>query len=76
VSAEGKVEARPIVASYRSGNEWVVEKGLDAGERVVVEGIGKVRPGALVKAVALPVPVAPARPNTAASADSLARVTR
>jgi membrane fusion protein, multidrug efflux system len=46
------VEARQIVAGYRLGNEWVVDSGLAAGERVVVEGIGKVRPGATVKPVA------------------------
>ena len=51
VGADGKAQARQIVATRRLGNEWVVAKGLDAGERVVVEGTGKVRPGAPVKAV-------------------------
>ena len=52
VGAGDKVEVREIVAGYRLGNEWVVDSGLAAGERVVVEGIGKVRPGAPVKPVA------------------------
>jgi membrane fusion protein (multidrug efflux system) len=52
VGAGDKVEVRQIVAGYRLGNDWVVDSGLAAGERVVVEGIGKVRPGAPVKPVA------------------------
>jgi membrane fusion protein, multidrug efflux system len=53
VIAEGdKVEARQIVASHRVGNDWVVASGLNPGERIVVEGIGKIRPGMQVKPVA------------------------
>ena len=52
VTGEDKAEHRQIVASYRLGNDWVVESGLNPGDRVVVEGIGKLRPGAPVKAVA------------------------
>ena len=53
VNAEDKAEARPIVASYRLGNEWVVDSGLKQGDRIVVEGVGKLRAGAPVKAVPL-----------------------
>ncbi len=54
VVAEGdKVESRQIMTSHRLGNEWVVASGLAAGDRVVVEGIGKLRPGAPVRPVAL-----------------------
>jgi membrane fusion protein (multidrug efflux system) len=53
VIAEGdKVEARQIVTSHRVGNDWVVASGLNPGERIVVEGIGKIRPGMQVKPVA------------------------
>jgi membrane fusion protein (multidrug efflux system) len=41
------------VTSHRLDNEWVVASGLAAGDRVVVEGTGKVRPGAAVRPVAL-----------------------
>ena len=51
VTAGDKVEPRQIVASYRLGNEWVVDKGLAPGDRVVTEGIGKLRPGAPVTPV-------------------------
>ena len=54
VDAGDKVQARQIDATTRVGNNWVVDSGLAPGDRVVVEGIGKVRPGALVK----PVPAA------------------
>jgi membrane fusion protein, multidrug efflux system len=54
VAAGDKIEARQIVASHRVGSDWVVASGLAPGERVVVEGIGKLRPGAPVKPVAAP----------------------
>jgi membrane fusion protein, multidrug efflux system len=53
VGADGKAEARTIVATRRLGNEWVVAKGLAAGDRVIVEGTGKIRPGAPVKPLAV-----------------------
>ena len=43
-----KVEVRQIVAGLRLGSDWVVASGLKPGERVVVEGIGKIRPGVQV----------------------------
>jgi membrane fusion protein (multidrug efflux system) len=51
VSADNKVEPRPIVANHRIGNDWVVDNGLQAGDHVVLEGIGKLRPGIPVKPV-------------------------
>jgi membrane fusion protein (multidrug efflux system) len=68
VDAEDKAEARPIVASYRLGNEWVVDSGLKPGDRVVIEGIGKIRAGAPVKAVP-----AGAQGNATASSDATAK---
>jgi membrane fusion protein (multidrug efflux system) len=52
VTAEGKAESRPIVATHRAGNDWIVASGLIAGERVIVEGTSKVRAGAAVRASA------------------------
>src|SRR5260370_23146466 len=54
VAAGDKVEPRQIVAGYRIGNDWVVASGLSPGARVVVEGIGKLRPGPPVKPVVSP----------------------
>jgi membrane fusion protein (multidrug efflux system) len=68
VSAENKAEPRQIIANYRVGNDWVVDKGLAIGDRVVVEGIGKVRPGAVVTPIA-----AKAVSDTAANAPTAAK---
>lgn len=49
VAGDNKVESRQIVANTRVSNEWVVDSGLQAGDRVVVEGMAKLRPGMLVQ---------------------------
>ncbi len=54
VGAGDKIEPRQIVASHLLGTDWVIASGLAAGDRVVVEGIGKIRPGATVKPVLMP----------------------
>ncbi|MDE3224671.1 MAG: efflux RND transporter periplasmic adaptor subunit [Nitrospirota bacterium] len=52
VVGEGdKVEVRDILAAAWHGNQWLVEEGLKAGERIVVEGMYRVAPGAPVKPV-------------------------
>lgn len=48
VDAENKAQYREITAATRSGNDWIVESGLTAGDMIVVEGTGKARPGAPV----------------------------
>jgi membrane fusion protein (multidrug efflux system) len=53
VAADGKTASRPITASHRLGSDWVVERGLEAGELVVVEGVQKITPGSVVKPVLL-----------------------
>jgi membrane fusion protein (multidrug efflux system) len=47
------VAARDIDAGSWSGNWWIVERGLGAGERVVVDGVQKAAPGRPVRPVAL-----------------------
>lgn len=65
VGAEEKVEARPIKASRTIGDSWLVEEGLKAGDRVILEGIQRARPGTVVKAVPFGAPaVAPAAAAT------------
>jgi len=49
VGADDTVELRPVQIGEPFGSLWVISKGLKPGERVVVEGIDKVRPGAKVK---------------------------
>ena len=59
------MQARQIHATQRLGSEWIVADGLEPGDRVVVEGVGKVRPGATVKPVAATQPAAPAMASAA-----------
>ncbi len=51
VDAAGKVEQRALVLDRAIGNKWLVTEGLVPGNRLIVEGIEKVRPGAAVRAV-------------------------
>jgi RND family efflux transporter MFP subunit len=48
VGNDHKVEIRTIKVGERSGQMWIVEDGLKAGETVIAEGTQKVRPGAVV----------------------------
>ena len=48
---DGKVARREVRVSSTVGDRWLVEEGLAAGDRVIVEGLQKVQPGAPVKAV-------------------------
>jgi membrane fusion protein (multidrug efflux system) len=43
-----KIEARAVKAGARIGDSWLIEQGLRAGDRVVVEGLLNVRPGVVV----------------------------
>jgi membrane fusion protein (multidrug efflux system) len=70
VGAGDNVEIRPVKPGPRVDAMWVIEQGLKEGERVVVEGLQKVRPGVTVKAVPLPEGAA------AAGSDNAARVPR
>ncbi len=50
VVGEGdKVEVRPVTVGQAMGDKWVVTDGVKAGDRVIVTGLQKVRPGAQVK---------------------------
>ncbi len=51
VNDEQKVERRALVTERAVGDAWLVTAGLKAGDRVIVEGLQKVQPGATVKAV-------------------------
>jgi membrane fusion protein, multidrug efflux system len=52
VGDSGTVAARNVVATSWDGGSWLIEQGLGAGDRVVVEGVQKVTPGQPAKAVA------------------------
>jgi len=48
VGSDNKAHIRPVKVGERSGALWIIEEGLKPGERVVVEGIQKVKEGAAV----------------------------
>ena len=48
VGSDNKVQIRPVSVGPREGESWVITKGLQAGERVVSEGVSKVREGSPV----------------------------
>ena len=52
VNDKNIVEARPVVIGRNVGGEVLVESGVKAGERVIVDGLFKSRPGSEVKPVA------------------------
>ncbi|QQJ96567.1 efflux RND transporter periplasmic adaptor subunit [Burkholderia ambifaria] len=68
VNASNKVEPRPLKTTGMQGQNWIVEGGLQAGDRVIVQGVEKVRPGATVKSVAAQLPAADAASGAAVSA--------
>lgn len=51
VGAEEKVEPRPVKVARTVGDSWLVSEGLKTGDRVILEGLQKARPGTTVKAV-------------------------
>lgn len=66
VGADGKVEQRVLEVGRSVGNDWLVNSGLVAGDRVVVEGLQKVKPGAMARTVEMdslgaPAPASPAK---------------
>jgi membrane fusion protein (multidrug efflux system) len=63
VGPDNKVSIVPVIAGERVGTQWVIQGKLKAGDRVVAEGIQKVREGAVVN----PVPNG-AKPAAAAAA--------
>ncbi|MFO1200919.1 MAG: efflux RND transporter periplasmic adaptor subunit [Burkholderiaceae bacterium] len=78
LNADDTVTVRDVTPGPRSGSDWVITKGLAAGEKIVVEGLQKVRSG--VKVVAKPAPpseapgVEPAaKPAAPAAGDNTAK---
>jgi membrane fusion protein (multidrug efflux system) len=51
VGPDGKVESRTLQVARTLGNEWLIDAGLKPGDRVIVDGLQRARPGALVQAV-------------------------
>jgi membrane fusion protein, multidrug efflux system len=48
VDGENKISIRPVTLGDSIGSNWIIASGLNPGDKVVAEGIQKVRPGARV----------------------------
>ena len=67
VDQDEKIQIRDVAASDWKGDQWLIDRGLNQGDRVVVNGLMKIGPGAPVKAVpwgAMTVPAADSGPPT------------
>jgi membrane fusion protein (multidrug efflux system) len=71
VGKDGKVEIRVVQATRTIGDKWLVDGGLVAGDRVIVEGLQKVQPGMPVQATEAA--AAPAGAAVAPAAGAAAR---
>jgi membrane fusion protein, multidrug efflux system len=65
VGPDNKVAQVQLVTSGTNGSNWVVESGLKPGDRVIVHGTEKVKPGMTVKAVEAQLAADPLDPATA-----------
>jgi membrane fusion protein (multidrug efflux system) len=59
VGADEKVESRALKIDRALGDQWLVTDGLAAGDRVILEGLQRARPGTPVKAVPFGAAAAP-----------------
>ncbi|HBQ1174294.1 TPA: efflux RND transporter periplasmic adaptor subunit [Klebsiella aerogenes] len=50
VNAQNQVENREVTAAQAIGDKWLITSGLQNGDKVIVSGLQKVRPGVTVKA--------------------------
>ncbi len=66
VGKDDKVEVRQVKVSRSLGDKWLVEDGLKAGDKVIVEGLQKIQPGMPVQATEMG--AAPAKPAAAPAA--------
>ena len=73
VGDEDKAESRNIAADRALGANWVVTDGLKPGDKIIVQGTAKLRPGQAIKAVPADTPqevAAPAAPGSSGAADA------
>jgi membrane fusion protein, multidrug efflux system len=63
VGPDGKVSARPVTTDAVQEGQWIISQGLKAGDRVIVDGLQKIKPGATVKPVPWQAKTAMPKPN-------------
>ncbi|NER61203.1 efflux RND transporter periplasmic adaptor subunit [Pseudomonas sp. MAFF212428] len=72
VNKDNKVELRQLKASRTVGSDWLIEEGLNPGDRLITEGLQYVKPGVEVK-VSEATNVKPAQPSQANAANAGAK---
>src|SRR6202795_488824 len=75
VGTDNKVAARTLRLRGTSGTQWIVESGLNDGDRVIVAGVQKVQLGAVVQAVESQAATAAATPSAPTTAPATAAAT-
>ena len=51
IGADSKAELRTVITDRTVGDQWLVSQGLQAGDRLIVEGLGRIQAGQTVKPV-------------------------
>ena len=51
IGADSKAELRNVETERTVGDQWLVSRGLQPGDRLVVEGLGRIKPGQTVRPV-------------------------
>lgn len=69
LDAQNKVQVRPVKVGAWQGETWLIEGGLQAGEKIVVDGVMKLAPGAPVRVAG----AGPAQPAGAAAKPAAAQ---
>jgi membrane fusion protein, multidrug efflux system len=72
VGPDDKVAAHTLQLRGTSGDQWIVDGGLDDGDRVIVAGMQKAKPGTAVKAVEAQTATAAAASSTPSTASPIA----
>lgn len=70
VGQDNKVAVRTVKPGVKTGSLWVINEGLKLGERVVVEGVQKVRDGMTVNPKVLSLATSPAQPSAPSAVNS------
>jgi membrane fusion protein (multidrug efflux system) len=70
VGPDNKVKVQTLQLRGTNGNQWIVEGGLEDGDRVIVAGVQKVQPGAVVQAVEAQTATAAAATSSASTSGS------
>ncbi|MDB5977001.1 MAG: efflux transporter periplasmic adaptor subunit, partial [Nevskia sp.] len=72
VDGENKAQQRDVQMGPRIGNGWQVQQGLKAGDKVIVDGVQRLKPGTPVNATPAPVEAPAVAPTPGAPPASAA----